>query len=194
MVQRVRDLLIVSALTIFTFLIPPDDSRGDDKTPSKKETIRMAIDLSSPAFSEGKPIPLKYTCDGPDISPPLSWKNLPEGTNSLALICDDPDAPGGTWVHWILYGMGENVKELPEKVPTTPVLSNGARQGTNDFKRLGYGGPCPPRGGAHRYYFKLYALDSELSLNPGATKKDLLNVMDGHILSEGQLMGTYKRK
>jgi len=151
------------------------------------------IQLSTSAFTEGAPIPAKYTCDGDDISPPLKWSGVPQGAKSIALICDDPDAPVGIWVHWVLYNVSSTVAELPEGVPTTEVISGGARQGINDFKRIGYGGPCPPRGNPHRYYFKLYALDIELSLKPRATKRDVVSAMQGHILAEGQLMGTYKR-
>jgi len=154
----------------------------------------MIIQLSTSAFTEGSSIPAKYTCDGDDISPPLKWSGVPAGAKSLALICDDPDAPVGIWVHWVLYNIPSTVAELPEGVPTSEVISGGARQGINDFKRIGYGGPCPPRGNPHRYYFKLYALDIELSLKPRATKKDVVSAMQGHILAEGQLMGTYKRK
>jgi Raf kinase inhibitor-like YbhB/YbcL family protein len=161
---------------------------------SEKGGSKMGIQLTGSAFLEGAPIPGKYTCDGQDISPPLKWKNVPQGTRSIALICDDPDAPVGTWVHWVLYGLPGSVTELPEGVPNTTNLPNGAKQGLNDFGRIGYGGPCPPGKSAHRYFFKLYALDTELSLPPKATKKDLLRAMEGHILAEGQLMGTYKRK
>jgi Raf kinase inhibitor-like YbhB/YbcL family protein len=154
----------------------------------------MSIQLTSLAFAEGQPIPAKYTGDGPDISPPLRWSGVPPGTKSLALICDDPDAPVGTWVHWVLYGLPATTNELPEKVPTTDTLPNGARQGLNDFGRVGYGGPAPPPGKPHRYFFKLYALDTQLDLKPRATKQDLLRAMEGHILAQGQLMGTYQRR
>ena len=153
----------------------------------------MTIQLTSAAFAEAGFIPAKHTCDGEDASPPLKWSGVPAGTKSLALICDDPDAPMGTWVHWVLYGLPPSVTELPEKVPAAETLTDGARQGVNDFKRVGYGGPCPPPGGPHRYFFKLYAVDAETSLKPGATKKELLRAMEGHILAEGQLMGKYKR-
>ncbi len=158
------------------------------------ERKRMSLQLSSSAFAEGQPIPAKYTCQGQDISPPLKWSGVPPSAKSLALICDDPDAPMGTWVHWVLYGLPPSVTELSEKVPTTDTLPNGASQGSNDFKRVGYGGPCPPPGNAHRYCFKLYALDTALPLPPKATQKELLKAMEGHILAEGQLMGTYQRK
>ena len=152
----------------------------------------MTIQVISSAFAEGQPIPAKYACDGDDNSPPLNWSNIPKGTKSLALICADPDAPVGTWVHWVLYDLPATVAELPERVPSTETISNGAKQGINDFKRIGYGGPCPPRGGTHRYFFKLYALDAEMQLKTKATKKELVRAMEGHILAKGQLMGTYK--
>jgi len=154
----------------------------------------MSIQLTSTAFAEGKPIPSKYTCDGADVSPPLKWSNVPEGTKSIALVSDDPDAPVGTWVHWVIYNIPPDVTELAEGVPKSEVLTNGAKQGMTDFKRIGYGGPCPRPGGPHRYFFKLYALDAELDLKPGATKQQLLRAMEGHILAEGQLMGTYQRR
>ena len=153
----------------------------------------MTLELASPAFEDDETIPSKFTCDGGDISPPLEWSGVPEGTKSLALICDDPDAPMGTWVHWVLYGLPADTTLLPEGVPTDEAVENGALQGKNDFKRIGYGGPCPPPGKPHRYFFKLYAVDSELDLKPGATKKDLVRAMKGHVLAEGRLVGRYKR-
>jgi Raf kinase inhibitor-like YbhB/YbcL family protein len=153
----------------------------------------MTILVSSPAFVEEGFIPAKYTCDGDDISPPLKWSRPPLNTRSIALICEDPDAPIGTWIHWVLYALPPSLTELPEGVPAAETLPNGARQGINDFKRVGYGGPCPPPGPPHRYFFILYALDIELDLSPGATKEDLLGALEGHILSEGRLMGRYRR-
>ncbi|MGD8882008.1 MAG: YbhB/YbcL family Raf kinase inhibitor-like protein [Desulfobacterales bacterium] len=152
----------------------------------------MALEITSTAFSEGEMIPTRYTCDGPDVSPDLSWSGVPDAAKSLALICDDPDAPMGTWVHWVLFNIPSNASGLPAEIPSDDALENGARHGTNDFGRLGYGGPCPP-GGTHRYYFKLYVLDTELNLNSGVTKDQLLDAMKGHILSEAKLMGTYRR-
>ncbi|KKL66619.1 hypothetical protein LCGC14_2143140, partial [marine sediment metagenome] len=118
------------------------------------------------AFGNGDPIPTKYTCDDQDISPPLQWGDPPEGTRSFALICDDPDAPVGTWVHWVLYNLPASARDLPEAVPSDAELSGGGRHGQNSWRRPGYGGPCPP-GGTHRYFFKLYALDDELDLAAG---------------------------
>lgn len=152
----------------------------------------MALELTSPAFSEGEMIPARYTCDGSDISPALSWSGVPETAKSLALICDDPDAPMGTWVHWVLFNIPADAVGLPAEISSAATLENGARHGKNDFRRLGYGGPCPP-GGTHRYFFKLYALDTGLNLDSGITKDQLLKAMQGHILAEAQLMGKYKR-
>ena len=152
----------------------------------------MAITITSSVFSEGGMIPKKYTCDAEDISPDLKWSGVPPGAKSLALICDDPDAPVGTWVHWVLFNIPADVTSLPAGLPADSALNNGARHGKNDFRKLGYGGPCPP-GGTHRYFFKLYALDTVLKLESGSTKAQLLAAMKGHILAEGQLMGKYKR-
>jgi hypothetical protein len=154
----------------------------------------MPLQLTSAAFTEGSPIPVKYTCDGQDVSPPLKWSGAPEGARSFALIADDPDAPAGTWVHWVLYNLPASAAELPEGVPTSESIAGGGKQGRNDFGRFGYGGPCPPRGNPHRYFFKLYALDTELNLPAHAAKPDVERAMRGHILAEEQLMGTYKRK
>ena len=151
------------------------------------------MEIKSSVFDEGDMIPKRYTCDDVDISPPLSWTGAPEGTKSFALISDDPDAPVGTWVHWVIFNIPANVGELPEMVPPSNVLPDGTKQGTNDFRKIGYGGPCPP-GGTHRYYFKLYALDTELSLDAGATKADVTGAMQGYILAECRLMGRYSRQ
>ena len=153
----------------------------------------MSIDITSTAFSDGGSIPSKYTCDGSDVSPPLRWGQVPEGTKSIALISDDPDAPMGTWVHWVLYNLPADVNSLAEGISDDKVLANGARQGTTDFGSVGYGGPCPPSG-VHRYFFKLYALDTMLDLDAGGTKSELLEAMEGHIVGEGRLIGNYKRQ
>ncbi len=155
----------------------------------------MAFILISAAFKDGTPIPAKYTCDGVDVSPPLAWSGAPAGTRSVALIADDPDAPGGTWVHWVLYNLPAEVSDLPENIAKVESLDlGGSRQGRNDFRRPGYGGPCPPPGPAHRYFFKLYALDTRLELKAGAQKKDVEAAMEGHVLGSAQLMGTYARQ
>ncbi len=153
----------------------------------------MALQIASTAFSEGGSIPAQYTCDGKDVSPPLSWSGVPAGAKSLALICDDPDAPAGVWVHWVIYNLPVPADGLPEGVPPRDKAEGGALQGKNDFRKTGYGGPCPP-GGTHRYVFTLYALDSPVPLPAGATKRDLLAVMRGHILAEAKLTGKYSRR
>ena len=177
-------------MPLLLFYSCKDDGQADSKT---TESRKMDIKVTSSAFAEGGLIPSKYTCDGSDVSPPLQWDSLPEGTGSIAMISDDPDAPMGTWVHWVIFGLPADTKELKENIPPDNTLPNGAKQGTNDFGRIGYGGPCPP-GGTHRYFFKIYALDTELDLAAGATKNDLLNAMEGHILGQGQLIGKYKRQ
>jgi Raf kinase inhibitor-like YbhB/YbcL family protein len=153
----------------------------------------MALELTSTAFREGTPIPGQYTGDGRNSSPPLQWRDLPAGTRSLALVCEDPDAPRGTFTHWVAYNLPAESRELPEGVPTEPTLSDGTLQGTNDFGRVGYGGPAPPAGKPHRYFFKLFALDGPLHLPPGVTRPQLLAAVKGRVLAEAQLMGTYSR-
>ena len=152
----------------------------------------MAMTITSPAFTAGGMIPEEFGCLGANISPPLAFANIPAEAKSLALIVDDPDAPAGTWVHWVAYNMPAGTKELGKSVPPQKELPNGMRQGTNDFRRIGYGGPCPP-GGTHRYSFRLYALDVVLNLAAGATKSQLLESMKGHVLAQAELMGKYRR-
>jgi Raf kinase inhibitor-like YbhB/YbcL family protein len=151
----------------------------------------MALDLFSPVIRD-KNIPPHYTCDGDNVSPPLQWENVPEGTQGFALIVEDPDAPGGDFTHWILYNLPPSLRWLPEDVRRDQILPNGAMQGRNSFQRIGYGGPCPP-GGTHNYAFRLYALDVLLELPAAATKEDLLEAMQGHVLAEAQMIGRYTR-
>ena len=153
----------------------------------------MEIKITSSAFGEGAMIPARYTCDGADISPPLQWDAVPEGTKTIALICDDPDAPMGTWVHWVLFNLPAETKQLAENIPADETLADGARQGITDFGKIGYGGPCPPSG-THRYFFKIYALNTEIELPAGADKAQLLKAIQEHILGQGQLMGRYSRQ
>lgn len=153
----------------------------------------MAYSLSSNAFHSGGDMPKKYTCEGADVSPGLSWTNPPKGTQAFALIADDPDAPAGTWTHWVLYDLPPNTDSLDENIPKPEQLPNGARQGRNDFKKIGYGGPCPPPGKPHRYFFKLYALDQKLGLQPGASKSEVEAAMKGHIVGQAELMGKFAR-
>jgi Raf kinase inhibitor-like YbhB/YbcL family protein len=149
--------------------------------------------LTSAAFEAGAVIPPEYTCSGSDISPALQWTDPPAGTKSFALIVDDPDAPAGTWVHWVLFNLPPSSRELPENMAKDAELPGGGRNGRSDFQRLGYGGPCPPPGPAHRYFFKLYALDAKLQLKAGATKADLESAMKDHILAQAELMGRFAR-
>jgi Raf kinase inhibitor-like YbhB/YbcL family protein len=180
---KTKILTLILLLLLINFFDTPNATAGGDK---------MALQITSSAFSEGEIIPKRYTCDGPDVSPDLAWNGVPEGTESLALICDDPDAPMGTWVHWVLFNIPPGESGLPAEIPPDKILSSGARHGINDFRKSGYGGPCPP-GGTHRYFFKLYALDTVLDLDSSITKDKLEKAMKGHILAEGQLMGKYKR-
>lgn len=152
-----------------------------------------ALQLTSTAFSADGMIPKQFTCDGPDSSPQLAWSAPPAGTQSFALIADDPDAPAGTWVHWVMYDLPGTSRDLPEGVPKQDELPGGGRQGKNDFGKIGYGGPCPPAGKPHRYFFKLYALGARLNLKPGATKADVERTMKGHVLAQGELIGRYGR-
>ena len=153
----------------------------------------MSFEIASTAFSNGGMIPKKFTCDGPDVSPPLRWTGALAATQSFALIMHDPDAPVGIWVHWVLYNLPPNTTELPEGVEKQEQLANGATQGRNDFRRIGYGGPCPPPGMPHRYYFKLYALDTKLSLKAGATNPELERAIKSHVLGESEVVGRYGR-
>ena len=157
------------------------------------EEGEMGLSMSSPVFQEGQRVPAKYTCQGQDISPPLAWSEPPTETRSFALIMDDPDAPGGVFTHWVLFNIPPDSHGLPEAVPVQARLSSGALQGNNDFGKIGYGGPCPPPGHPHRYQFTLYASDQTLDLKAGASKKQVLNAIQGHILAQAQLTGTYQR-
>jgi Raf kinase inhibitor-like YbhB/YbcL family protein len=153
-----------------------------------KEVMSMtALHITSPAFQNNGSIPRQYTCDGKDISPPLVIENCPAEAQSIALIVDDPDAPVGIWVHWVVWNIDPTTKEIAENA-----VPPGAVEGTNDFRRHAYGGPCPPSG-THRYFFKIYALDTMLDISPNSTKTDLEKAMKGHILAEGQIIGLYKR-
>ena len=148
--------------------------------------------LSSAAFADGQAIPDKYTCHGQDISPPLQWSGAPAQTKSVALTCEDPDAPSGTFTHWVLFRVPAAATSLSENVSKTATLSDGSAQGKNSFGNIGYNGPCPPSGKPHHYIFKIYALDMAVTLDSGTDKDELLNAMNGHILAQGQLTGTYQ--
>ncbi len=182
--------IIVAALVTFVLSA---SSLLPERLFSQEKGGAMALHITNPDFSDGEVIPKRFTCDAQDISPKLEWKGPPANTESFALIMDDPDAPAGTWVHWVLYEIPSDARELPERVPMQEQLASGARQGRNDFGKIGYGGPCPPPGKPHRYFFKLYALDTKLNLKPGVTKADLERTMKPHILSKAELIGIYGR-
>jgi Raf kinase inhibitor-like YbhB/YbcL family protein len=153
----------------------------------------MSFALTTTAFAPGGSIPARFTCDGADLSPDLAWSGAPAATRSLALIADDPDAPAGTWTHWLLWNIPTASSSLPAGVPKQASLSNGTAQGRSSFRRIGYGGPCPPPGKPHRYFFKLYALDTALNLQPGASRDELERALEGHVLAHAELMGLYGR-
>ena len=181
--------LLLAVLTVFSSTV----AACVKEAPAPQKEVEMTLSLSSTGFKEGDKIPVKYTCDGEDISLPITWGEPPQKTQAFALIVDDPDAPGGVFTHWVVFNIPGNVRQLGEGVPAQERLQSGALQGKNDFGRIGYGGPCPPRGPAHRYRFTVYALEKSLDLKPGASKKQLLDAMKGHILAQGELMGTYQR-
>ena len=192
---RLPSLLII--LAAFSAACSPNPEPAEFAGPVQEESAEgspdqeegegpMQMALTSPAFNDGEPIPERFSCDGDDISPELDWFGIPEGTTSLALVMDDHDAPGGTWVHWVLYNLPMDLTGLREG------MTGVGLDGTNSWGRTGYGGPCPPSG-THRYFFQLYALDINLDLEPGADKAALLNAIEGHILGQAELMGTYSR-
>ncbi len=178
-------LLSVSILIMIGCQPPP-------ATPPEVKPV-VTITITSPAFSEGDSIPENYTCDGDDVSPPLEWTGLPNGTQSLTLIVDDPDAPVGTWVHWVIFDIPPSINGFPEGIARSEMIEGTGTQGKNDSRQIGYIGPCPPKGKPHRYFFKLYALDVALNLKAGVGKSEVEKAMRNHILAQGQLIGTYGR-
>jgi hypothetical protein len=183
---RIGVLLILSCLIVVL-------SAGCKPGEQPVKEGEMALVVSSSAFQEGTEIPTKYTCQGQDISPALSWSEPTAGTRSFVLIVDDPDTPAGVFTHWVFFNLPADSRKLPEAVPTQAQLQDGSLQGKNDFGKIGYGGPCPPPGRPHRYQFTIYALDQTLDLKAGASKKQVLEAMKGHILAQGRLTGTYQR-
>jgi len=194
-VSHIRErynIFLVAVLLIVSCLVVVLAAACESKEQPPKE-VEMALTVSSSAFQEGSEIPARYTCEGQDVSPALTWKEPPAETQSFALIMDDPAAPGGVFTHWVLFNLPADSRGLSEAVPTQPQLPDGSLQGKNDFGRSGYGGPCPPPGRPHRYQFTLYALDQTLDLKAGASKKQVIDAMQGHILAQGRLTGTYRR-
>jgi len=187
---------------LFILLLAGCQSGGEASNPQKPSSStsgetsggsNMSFSLQSPSFSSGGAVPKKFSCEGSDTSPALQWGEPPANTQSFVLIADDPDAPAGTWTHWVAYDLPASLRQLPEGVPKQASLAQGGAQGINDFGKTGYGGPCPPSGKPHRYFFKLYALDAKLNLKPGADKRKVESAMQGHILGKAELMGTYQR-
>lgn len=191
MAKRILPLIVLCFLSVLAVHFLTISLAGEQFI--QKRGPSMDFQLSSKAFKHNAPIPAKYTGHGPDVSPPLEWVNAPGGTRAFVLICDDPDAPVGTWVHWVLYDIPADTKALPEAMPKDKNVLGSAKQGRNDFGKIGYNGPAPPPGKIHRYFFKLYATDKETDLEPGATKKQALKTIEGHILAEAELIGTYRR-
>ena len=188
--------LISGLFAIFSLLLAScnaTEARNEVISSAAKDDATTTIVVSSTAFKEGDRIPVIYTCDGQDISPALTWDELPEQTEVFVLIVDDPDAPGGVFTHWVLFNIPASIHQFGESIPTQEQLENGALQGRNDFGKIGYRGPCPPSGRSHRYRFTIYALDQHLNLKAGASKKQVVDAMQGHILAQGQLTGTYQR-
>jgi Raf kinase inhibitor-like YbhB/YbcL family protein len=156
------------------------------------EGAKEKIEVRSSAFGDGDRLPSDFTCEGADMSPPIQWSGVPANAQSLTVIVEDPDALAGNWTHWLVYDLPPSMTQLPSGIPEGEMLSNGGLQGRTDFGKPGYGGPCPPSG-EHRYFFRIYALDAMLRLQPGISRQELLEAMQGHILAEGVLMGTYER-
>lgn len=189
-------ILLAAILYVWSSLTLKANNIGNiEEKQNKKRAKKMKVE--SPAFKNGQKIPTKYTADGEDISPPIVWSNIPEGTVEFALICDDPDAPTAEpWVHWVIYKIGPNIHALPENIPKVARVESPikALQGRNSWTYIGYNGPAPPPGsGIHHYRFTVYALDTQLDIEDSATKKELLEAMEGHIIGKGTLVGTYKR-
>ncbi|HLK33332.1 MAG TPA: YbhB/YbcL family Raf kinase inhibitor-like protein [Terriglobales bacterium] len=188
-------LLVIALAFAFAASVAGDVAALDfgQVSAHKKGRRAMGFVLQTKAFASGAEIPAKYTCSGENVSPALSWNGAPQGTKSFALIVDDPDAPSGTFTHWLVYDLPVTTLQLPENVSPADDLSGGGRQGRNDFRRVGYGGPCPPPGKAHRYFFRLYALNSQLNLPAGAPRREVENALRGHILAQAEIMAKFAR-
>lgn len=182
-------LLRPAALVTSLLLVACSGESTPGSTPGPAASA-SAMRLESSAFASGGAIPARHTCDGTDVSVPLAWSGVPASAKTLALVVEDPDAPGETFTHWVLYNLPATTQSLAEHVPTDPTLPSGAQQGRNDFGNVGYGGPCPPSG-THRYYFKLYALDAALTVGGQAMRADLTSAMQGHVVARTELLGTY---
>lgn len=189
--MSIRTRIALLPIVTAAVLLVGSSASGQAQSPEKGKI--MSLTLTSTAFARGSEIPHRYTCEAEDISPALSWSGAPAGIKSFAMIVDDPDAPRGTWTHWLIWNIPGTATGVSENTPKTETLAEGARQGSNDFKRIGYNGPCPPPGKPHRYAFKLYALSAPLDLKAGASKSDLEAAMKPHILAHTEYIGIFKR-
>jgi len=183
-------VIVIAAQVASVFAVP---HRSSSRGAARSGGNNVSLTISSSSFPNGGEIPKKFTCDGADVSPQLSWNESPAGTKSFALLADDPDAPVGNWNHWVLWNLPPETRSLAEGLSKSARLPGGSQEGMNDFRKTGYNGPCPPPGKPHRYYFKLFALDEKLTLKDGATRKDLEAAMKGHILAQAEWMGRYGR-
>jgi Raf kinase inhibitor-like YbhB/YbcL family protein len=190
---RISVAIFFAAILFFAVRLAFVSSHRPAYTSASSAADSMAFTISSSSFPNGGEIPRKLTCDGADISPQLSWSQPPAGTQSFSLIADDPDAPVGTWTHWVLFDLPSSTTTLPEGIGKSVDLPGAGRQGLNDFHKIGYGGPCPPPGKPHRYFFKLFALDRSLGLKQGSTRQALQQAMNGHVLQSAEWMGKYRR-
>jgi Raf kinase inhibitor-like YbhB/YbcL family protein len=197
MITRRSGLLLLSGALLALAACGGDDEPSGTPAANTTEQTQTpdsgVFRLESGAFEEDEPIPARHTCEGANLSPPLSWTGAPEGVESFTLILDDPDAPAGTFTHWLLFDLPAGTTFVPENVEVTEEPAVGGAQGTNDGSKVGYTGPCPPEGSAHRYVFTLYALDAALGLEPGAAKDELVDAMEDHIVAEASLAGTFER-
>ncbi|CAD7775828.1 Phosphatidylethanolamine-binding protein [Candidatus Methanoperedenaceae archaeon GB50] len=187
--------MVLKCVAVVVFLLVSCGCVGmeSDHARDREGDMMNEISVSSDAFEDDGMIPAEYTCDGENVSPQISWTGIPAGSKSIVLIVDDPDAPGGTFTHWVVYNIPPDVVELPRGVERQGALPSGCVRGVTDFGSIGYGGPCPPPGKPHRYHFKVYALDEKLSLGGGSTKDEVEAAMEGHVLAMGELVGRYGR-
>ena len=191
--SRVFALMLLLAGCAGVDVTSPERASSANSSSPTPGGAAVTFSLTSSSFTSGGAIPKRFTCEGTDVSPALAWGEPPAKTQSFVLIADDPDAPAGTWTHWVAYDLPANLRQLPEGVAKQATISGDGAQGLNDFGKTGYGGPCPPPGKPHRYFFKLYALDTKLNVKPGASKQQVERAMEGHVLGKAELMGTYKR-
>ena len=184
----------ISVLILTILLSGGCKIKASQNSSTDTTTMKSSLTIHSSAFQQDSAIPQRFTCQGDNISPAFQWSGAPSGTQSFALVCEDPDAPHGTFYHWVMYNIPATEHGLAENIEKRDRLANGTRQGVNSFQQMGYGGPCPPPGNPHRYYFKLFALDTQINIPGEATRDELMSAIQGHVLAEGETMGTYQKK